>query len=239
MKGFQKRIITLFLVVLLIAEITPISCLKITVLAEKSETTQSLYAQLTNAARELSVTIDTNGFFKEISGSEPRSIPISTPEELSAISNNLSGSYYLKNDIDLSDYGDWAPIGSWTYEYEDYYKSTNDVRATFTGTLNGWGHTIKGLTINYNDVDDNPENSNYDLYLGLFGAIGGSGNVTNLSLEDVSITVKTNRRAYIGAIVGMMKSSHRNSTSDSYTYVTNCKVSGQIGIDRKTYDASI
>ena len=57
---------------------------------------------------------------------------ISDEAGLKAIANDLNGSYVLKNDITLSD-AEWTPIG------------TSD--HPFTGTLDGGGHTIKGLTV--------------------------------------------------------------------------------------------
>lgn len=44
-------------------------------------------------------------------GSENNAIHVSTAEDLSAMADNLSGYYVLDNDIDLSEYGDWVPIG--------------------------------------------------------------------------------------------------------------------------------
>ena len=56
---------------------------------------------------------------------------ISDEAGLKAMSNNLAGSYVLTQDITLS--GELTPIGT--------------ADAPFTGTLNGNGHTIKGLSI--------------------------------------------------------------------------------------------
>ena len=57
---------------------------------------------------------------------------ISTEAQLKAIATNLNGDYVLTQDITLSD-AEWTPIG------------TSD--RPFTGTLDGQGHTIKGLTV--------------------------------------------------------------------------------------------
>ena len=64
---------------------------------------------------------------------------ISTEEQLKAIANDLSGTYVLKNDITLSD-AEWTPIGT-----------SSD---PFKGTLDGNGHTIKGLTVGNGANDD-------------------------------------------------------------------------------------
>ena len=68
---------------------------------------------------------------------------ISTEAQLKAIANNLSGTYVLKNDITLSD-DEWTPIG------------TSD--HPFTGTLDGQGHTIIGLTVG-NGVQEQTNNN--------------------------------------------------------------------------------
>lgn len=68
---------------------------------------------------------------------------ISTEAQLKAIANDLSGTYVLKNDITLSD-AEWTPIG------------TSD--HPFKGTLDGNGHTIKGLTVGNGAKDDSNNN---------------------------------------------------------------------------------
>lgn len=60
-------------------------------------------------------------------------IGIYTAEDLYNIRNNLSGKYILMNDIDLSVYKNWEPIG------------TSD--SPFAGELNGNGYSIKNMTI--------------------------------------------------------------------------------------------
>lgn len=71
-------------------------------------------------------------------------------QELNKIRNNLSGTYVLTEDIDLSQC-DWQPIGTFD--------------APFTGILIGNGHKIKGLKL------DISTNETYDA--GLFGVIDG------------------------------------------------------------------
>ena len=64
---------------------------------------------------------------------------ISTEAQLKAIATNLNDNYVLTQDITLSD-AEWTPIG------------TSD--RPFTGTLDGGGHTIIGLTVG-NGANDN------------------------------------------------------------------------------------
>ena len=64
---------------------------------------------------------------------------ISDVAGLKAIAKDLNGSYVLTQDITLSD-NEWIPIG------------TSD--RPFTGTLDGKGFTIKGLTVGDGAKDD-------------------------------------------------------------------------------------
>ena len=64
---------------------------------------------------------------------------ISDVARLKAIAKDLNGSYVLTQDITLSD-DEWTPIG------------TSD--RPFTGTLDGKGFTIKGLTVGDGAKDD-------------------------------------------------------------------------------------
>lgn len=84
--------------------------------------------------------------------------PISDAEGLAAMATDPAGDYELTADIVLT--GEWTPIGN------------ND--NPFTGTFDGKGHTISGLTI-----------SNNGNWVGLFGTV--TGTVKNLSLVDVNI----------------------------------------------------
>ena len=78
------------------------------------------------------------------------------------------------NDIDLSSYSNWDPIGE--------YDLDAGTGQGFTGVLDGNGYTISNLTINRPDED----------YVGLFAVIGDpntttGGEVRNLGIEGVDI----------------------------------------------------
>ena len=81
---------------------------------------------------------------------------ISTAEQLNAIRSNtttLSGKYVLVNDIDLSAWGSWTPI------------------STFTGIFDGNGNTVRNVKIAAGNA--NP---------GLFGVVSNTGMVKNLAV---------------------------------------------------------
>ena len=97
----------------------------------------------------------------------------------------------LDKDIDLTG-KEWTPIGT---GYSNKY----------TGTFDGGGHTIKGLTVTTNDQ-----------FVGLFGSIGYAGTVKNVMMEDVQIT--SNRSSgFAGGVAGY---------SDGT--IENCSVSGSV-----------
>lgn len=102
-------------------------------------------------------------------------ILVSTPQDLNNIRNNLSGDYELTNDIDMSTWGNWTPIGN------------NASR--FTGAINGKGYKISNLTIN-----STVENT------GFIGATGSGSSISNLGLDNVNVTCN---QSTVGGLVGL------------------------------------
>ena len=90
----------------------------------------------------------------------------------------------------------WTPIGT---DYDNAY----------TGTFDGGGHTITGLTITTNDQ-----------YAGLFGYLGnfnnGAATVKNVVMDGIQITCN-HRLGYAGGVAGF-----------SWGTIENCSVSGSI-----------
>lgn len=78
--------------------------------------------------------------FAEGSGTKADPYIISTPDQLNAIRQGLDKHYKLANDIDLSAWGDWMPIGA---EAQDRYGDP----VPFTGSFDGVGHAVSGMTI--------------------------------------------------------------------------------------------
>ncbi len=86
----------------------------------------------------------------------------------------------------------WTPIGI-------------DDNHQYTGTFDGGGHTITGLTVTTSDQ-----------YAGLFGRIGSGGKVKNVTLKDVKIE-SDNGTSDVGGVAGW-----------SYGNIENCSVSGSV-----------
>lgn len=106
---------------------------------------------------------------------------IYTQADLKAVANEMDASYIVANDIVLS--GSWTPLG-WT--------DSDDV--AFTGTFNGNGYTISGLT-------SGDSGSNWGLF-----AING-GTIKNLSVE-MKDTIKGSQ--FVGVIAGQNNGTIQN-----------------------------
>ncbi|MED4374308.1 hypothetical protein P9274_00990 [Schinkia azotoformans] len=106
-------------------------------------------------------------------------ILISTPQELNNVRNNLLGYYELVNDIDMSGFGNFTPIGNTT--------------SKFKGIFNGKGFKIKNLTINVSNT-----------YVGLFGYTENA-TIQNVGIENANVT--SNNYNYVGILVGNITNS--------------------------------
>ena len=137
------------------------------------------------AAKDLGYTIESNG-----------SYTVTSADGLMNIAKLVNGgktdiNITLTADIDLTG-KNWTPIGT---SFSNKY----------TGTFDGGGHTIKGLTV-----------TTYDQFVGLFGSIGNAGTVKNVMMEDVQIT--SNRSSgFAGGVAGYSEGT-----------IENCSVSGSV-----------
>ncbi|MDR2360228.1 MAG: hypothetical protein LBD85_02970, partial [Oscillospiraceae bacterium] len=159
---------------------------------------ESMAAEFEKNLEDAQEIMDAGGFLADIGEVAEGSIPISDRAELEAIKNNLSGTYHLTADIDLSG-TDWVPIGS------------SSSRA-FTGVFDGQGHKISNLTITGDDYE----------YNGLFGYVENA-TIKNIGLVDTHIDVtSTSSRTYAGGIAG-----YAPSSSSSVT-IENCYNTGSV-----------
>ncbi|TBL79860.1 immunoglobulin-like domain-containing protein [Paenibacillus thalictri] len=130
---------------------------------------------------------------------------IKTAEDLDHVRDNLSASYKLQADIDLSAYGNWQPIGT-------YYNR-------FSGNFDGADYTISGMKINLND--DDVDDSIVDVYLGLFGVISQPATITNVRVENVDIRTGY-AHVQVGGLVGAV------GASTNYKALDRISVTGEI-----------
>ena len=141
------------------------------------------------AAKDLGYTIESNG-----------SYTVTSADGLMNVAELVNGgktdiNITLDKNIDLTG-KDWTPIGT---SFDNSY----------TGTFDGGGHTITGLTITTNDQ-----------YAGLFGYLGNFGKfgtVKNVVMEGVQITSNQIYGGSIGGVVG-----------SGWGTIENCSVSGSV-----------
>ena len=136
------------------------------------------------AAKDLGYTIESNG-----------SYTVTSADGLMNVAKLVNGgktdiNITLDKNIDLTG-KDWTPIGT---SFDNSY----------TGTFDGGGHTITGLTFTTNDED-----------AGLFGWLNRAGTVKNVVMEGVQITSNQIYGGSIGGVVGY-----------SWGTIENCAVSG-------------
>lgn len=127
-------------------------------------------------------------------------ITIRSADDLAKIGTDasypLDGDYYLVVDIDISD-RDWLPIGG-----SQGMSGAINGSGVFTGTFDGRGHTINGLTVDANDVG-------VTSYWGLFGTVGSNNpsdpaEIRNLVLKNVSVSLKSHSDTGVGALAGQV-----------------------------------
>ena len=138
------------------------------------------------AAKDLGYTIESNG-----------SYTVYNADGLMNVAELVNGgktdiNITIDTDIDLTG-KDWTPIGT---DYDNSY----------TGTFDGGGHTITGLTFTTNDK-----------YAGLFGWLNKAGTVKNVVMEGVQITSNQIYGGSIGGVAGY-----------SWGTIENCSVSGSV-----------
>ena len=126
--------------------------------------------------------------FEGGTGSAESPFLIKTATQLNAMRRDLSASYRLISDIDLSgpEWGlGWYPIGDFRLS-SDKWGIMVDHEAGFGGCLDGGGHKIKNLIAAYPNKD----------HVGLIGYLEGT--IRNLHLHNA--TLSGNR--YVGGIAG-------------------------------------
>ena len=141
------------------------------------------------AAKDLGYTIESDG-----------SYTVTSADGLMNVAELVNGgktdiNITLDKNIDLTG-KNWTPIGT---DYDNSY----------TGTFDGGGHTITGLTVTTNDE-----------YAGLFGYLGnfnnGAATVKNVVMDGIQITCN-HRSGYAGGVAGY-----------SWGTIENCSVSGSV-----------
>ena len=152
------------------------------------------------AAKDLGYTIESDG-----------SYTVTSADGLMNVAELVNGgktdiNITLDKDIDLTG-KEWTPIGT---GYSNKY----------TGTFDGGGHTIKGLTITTNDEG-----------VGLFGYLGKAGTVKNVVMEGVQITSNQIYGGKIGGVKGTVYVGGVTGQTNSSATLTACYATGNVIIE--------
>jgi hypothetical protein len=127
---------------------------------------------------------------------------ITTAAQLAAVTQY--GNYIQMNDIDLSGYSNWTPIGYGAW--------------AFSGTYDGGGYKIKNLKISTTSVS----------YCGLFAYLQTLGTIKNVNLVSPSVTNNTNGTC--GSLVGEVEGGAiTNCTATGVTISGQSDTGGLVG----------
>ena len=116
----------------------------------------------------------------------------------------------LSDDIDVSSAA-WTPIGG-----SDY---------AFNGSFDGRGHAISGITLGSQESPLTLDKDN--IYIGLFGVLGSSAYVKNVSVQNAAIYTHYALNAFLGGIAGYTDGSRVNGDYRG-AVIDGCSVSGEI-----------
>lgn len=149
-----------------------------------------------NDNREFTLNMYDLPFSKFAGGTGTQDDPylIATPGDLNQIRNTPSASYALTNDIDMSKYsGSFKPIDS------------------FTGSLDGRGHSIDNLEINASGM-----------YAGLFSDITDGNAISNITFNEPSVNAQSSC-FYTGVLAGSLSGENAAITN---VHVNNAVITG-------------
>ena len=159
-------------------------------------------------------------------GNEDSPYQISTVADLIQLANDVnSGTTYdgfvfkLMNNIDFNDDASLKPTKVWdddtsTEQNFPGIGGYNTDDRTFQGTFNGNYKTISGIRIYSGGTEKS------DKQRGLFGTIGGTGTVKNLTLSNARITGCTNTGGIAGMNYGKIENCHVTNTVCIHTFIS-------------------
>nr|WP_321457403.1 MBG domain-containing protein [uncultured Cohaesibacter sp.] len=133
-------------------------------------------------------------------------ITVSNLHQLALVGADLTASYVLIDDIDASETdAEDSDAGIWGSEG---FIPLGSSSSSFSGTIDGDGHTISDLTIHAGSSD----------YIGLFGY--SSGTITNIGLIDAYVGGTGNGvGALVGYSSGLVSNSHASGRVEGSDYV--------------------
>ncbi len=149
------------------------------------------------------------GEFSGGTGASNNPYVITVPEQLRHIENHMTSHYKLANDMNLTKFNNWQPIGG-------YYKEK-----AFTGTFDGCNYNINGLS-----RTSAKSVSNHRLYFGLFGYVGTGGVLKNVNFTNIAISLGVDGynkkdRTFTGVVCGVITGGTIENVTTVSGYVIN------------------
>lgn len=223
----EKKTLSLLLVMLLLLGVLS-GCGKAENAATPTNATTETEAETTTVVTDAGETAEpaesvnagdeADSFFAGGNGTADDPFQIATAEQLDLVRNDLTAHYILIDDIDLSGYENWMPIGS----FQPLSDAPEDAEIphpdyAFTGTFDGAGHTISNLTVS----------GEAPMGAGLFGCASGTENgaayIGHFTLKDVNVS----GFYLVGGAVGLQ---FMNCPVSDIHLVGNNRLSGMQGI---------
>ncbi|WP_317202167.1 YDG domain-containing protein [Janthinobacterium sp.] len=121
------------------------------------------------------------------------STSVSGAHQLQLMAMNLTGTFTLEGSFSAA-----ATAGTTDVWHDSSFVPVGRFASQFTGSLDGKGNTISGLNINLPTSDN----------VGLFGAVGSGGSVSNVGLEGGGVTGRNNTGGLAGRNGGTISQSY-------------------------------
>ncbi len=128
---------------------------------------------------------------------------VNTPQNLQDIETNLAGNYVLGRDIDMTGFS-FTPLATIN---------------PYTGKFAGLGHSIENLTIAAGALDQ---------YVGLFGQIGSTAIVEDITFRNATVSWTTGYGAKVGVLAGVNHGEVMDVVVEDSTVAVN-GMTGEIG----------
>ncbi|WP_130862530.1 Ig-like domain-containing protein [Bacilliculturomica massiliensis] len=143
---------------------------------------------------------DGEGAFTVGAGTSASPYEITNAAQFNHIREHLTSSFVLKNDIDLSSLGNFIPIGI-----------AGGTLSNFTGNLDGGGFKVSGLRQRIGAINRDGR----AVVAGLFGYVAQGGSVSNMQLDDFSVSVEmpsanAEGTAWLGSLCGAVGGTLKN-----------------------------
>lgn len=159
---------------------------------EKGAQSQELYTESRDGKTSDSGASD----FAGGSGTANDPYQISSDTQLVAISKYLDAHYKLTQDIDLSGYENWQPIGAIRYGTDVNMETGEmDYEKMFSGTFDGNGKTISNVTVDAGADADMMSPG------GIFSCVY-KGEIKDLTVKNVTVTANAEASMTSGGVVG-------------------------------------